>query len=84
MGKKYYVTATDKFMSGWGRAKDKINKVVIECDNYDEADRIESKLMEREEMKYVNISSNKPYYNVNTHVTTYVTKDNELHQLWYR
>ena len=29
---KYYVTATDIFLSGWGKAKDKINKVVIECD----------------------------------------------------
>ncbi len=29
----YYVTATDKFMSGWGLAKGRTNKVVVICEN---------------------------------------------------
>ena len=30
--RKYYVTMTDKFMSGWGEAAGKVNKLVIECE----------------------------------------------------
>ena len=33
----YYVTATDKFMSGWGLAENKTNKVVVVCENWQEA-----------------------------------------------
>ena len=34
---KYYVTMTDEFMSGWGNAARKTNKLVIECDSMCEA-----------------------------------------------
>ena len=30
----YYVSMTDKFKSGCGYAKDKINKFIIVCDNF--------------------------------------------------
>lgn len=33
-----YVTMTDNFMSGWGDAEGKINKLSIECDDCDEAE----------------------------------------------
>ncbi len=56
----YYVSMTDKFMSGWGYAKDKINKFIIVCDNFKQAEIIERNAKERPEMKYVNICSNKP------------------------
>ena len=29
--RKYYVTMTDKAMSGWGMAKNKTNKYVVIC-----------------------------------------------------
>jgi hypothetical protein len=38
---KYWVSMTDKFMSGWGMAENKINKLVIECDSYDIAECVE-------------------------------------------
>ena len=59
----YYVTMTDKFMSGWGHAMNKINKLVITCDNYDEAVIVADNANNRSEMKYINITSRKPYYN---------------------
>ena len=58
----YYVTMTDKFMSGWGPARNKTNKLVIECDNYDEAVIVERNAQRRPEMKYINICSTKPHY----------------------
>ena len=57
---KYYVSMTDKFMSGWGYAKDKINKFIIECENFEQAETIERNAQLRSEMKYINICSNKP------------------------
>lgn len=59
---KYYVTMTDKFMSGWGMVEGKTNKYVVECDNYEQAELIERNAHKRSEMKYINIRSSKPYY----------------------
>ena len=58
----YYVTATDKFMSGWGLAEGKINKVVVVCNSIGEAEEVEEALHRRSEMKYINIRYSKPYY----------------------
>ena len=63
MNKKYYVSMTDKFLSGWGHAKNKINKYLITCDTYEQAETIEKNAHKRNEMKYINIHSTKPYYN---------------------
>jgi hypothetical protein len=66
MNKKYYVTMSDKFMSGWGKAENKISKFVIECDNYTDALIARDRALTRSEMKYVNINyGKKPYYNPN-------------------
>ena len=59
----HYVTMTDKFMSDWGMAKGKINKLVISCDTYDEAITVANNAERRDEMIYVNIRDSKPYYN---------------------
>jgi hypothetical protein len=62
MNTKFYVTMTDKFMSGWGMASGKTNKLVIECDTYEQAEIIERNASRRSEMKYVNIRSSKPRF----------------------
>lgn len=61
--KKYpfYVTATDSFMSGWGCAEGLINKVVIGCNNWSEVSIVKRALHERNEMKYVNVTTNPRY-----------------------
>ena len=58
----YYVTMTDKFMSGWGQATGKTNKLVIACDTIEQAELIEKNARKRSEMRYVNIRSTKPSY----------------------
>lgn len=62
---KFYVTMTDKFMSGWGMAKGKTNKLIIECDTYEQAAIIERNARRRDEMKYVNICTSRPRYGRN-------------------
>jgi hypothetical protein len=52
----YFVTMVDKFMSGWGYAKGKTNKLVIACNNFKEAQTVQKNALNRPEMKYVNIS----------------------------
>lgn len=67
----YYVTMTDSFMSGWGKAEGRINKFVVVCDSYSQAEEIAQKAGRRHEMKYVNISKRKPYYSSNRYLTSW-------------
>lgn len=62
---KYYVTMTDKFMSGWGVAQGKTNKLIIECDTLQQAEQIEKAAHRRSEMRYINIRTTKPRYKSN-------------------
>jgi hypothetical protein len=79
---KYYVTMTDKFMSGWGKAESKINKFVVGCDTFAEARIVEDNAKHREEMKNINITSNKPYYSPNRYLVSYV--DKEEAENWFK
>ena len=69
--RKYYVTMTDKFMSGWGEAAGKVNKLVIECENPDQAFLIEKNARKRNEMKYVNFCTTKPSYPSSHYLTSW-------------
>lgn len=62
---KIYVTMTDKFLSGWGLAEGKTNKLIIECDNFEQAWTIERNAKKRSEMKYISICINRPRYGSN-------------------
>lgn len=81
MNKKYYVTMTDKALSGWGSAKGRINKLIFECDSYDEACTVAENANNRSDMKYVNITSKKPYYSSARYYTQY--KDKAEYPSWY-
>jgi hypothetical protein len=72
--KKVYVTATDKFFSGWGPAEGKKNKLVLECENLQQAHIVAENLYKRPEMIYVNIvTKRKPYFNSNRFYTSFKT-----------
>lgn len=78
--KKYYVTMTDTFLSGWGRAEGKTNKLVIGCDSYEEAEKIKRNAELRSEMKYVNITTTKPHYK--HHILTSYKEYSDLGEIW--
>ena len=59
---KYYVTMTDKFMSGWGMAAGKTNKMIVECETWQQAEQVERVARARSEMRYVNICTRRPRY----------------------
>ena len=66
-----YVTMTDKFMSGWGMAEGKINKLVIECENNAQAAKIAHCANNFPEMKYVNVRYTRPSYNSCKYLTSW-------------
>ena len=73
----YWVTMTDRFMSGWREARDKTNKLVIECETFSEAKVVKDNADNRSEMKYVNIRCTKPYYGRGYHVSLHDKNDYE-------
>ncbi len=56
----YYVCANDKFMSGWGDARGKINTLIFPCDTILEVDRIMNVLESNDSMRYVRVCYTKP------------------------
>ena len=78
----YYVTMTDKFMSRWGMSENKINKLVFVCDTYEQAENVFDNASNRNEMKHINITTNKPYYNSSRYYAQ--TKTIEEYPHWFR
>lgn len=78
---KIYVTMTDAFLSGWGRAEGKINKLVFICDNLEEAERVRDYARTRREMKYINIRYTKPHYDGNRYLVQFKTRED--YPGWY-
>jgi hypothetical protein len=78
----YYVTMTDTFLSGWGKAEGKINKLIFECATYEEAEIVAENAKQRSEMKYIKITSKKPYYNPKNYLVQVKTK--EEYPNWYK
>lgn len=78
----YYVTMTDKFMSGWGMAQGKTNKFIVVCETWQDAETIQRNAEKRSEMKYINITDKKPRYGKN--VLESWKKFDELGEIWKR
>lgn len=72
---KFYVTMNDTFMSGWGHAEGKTNKLIIECETLEQVETVMENAENRNEMKYVNWHMKKyPYYNPNKFLVQVKTK----------
>ena len=70
----WLITATDKFMSGWGQARNGNSKCAWAC-LPEHADKVLQWVESRSEMKYVNVT-NRPWYPRNAaHVHIYVVED---------
>ena len=71
---------TDKFMSGWGMAKDKINKMIVECETLEQAEQIEAAAHDRSEMTDINIYAERPEFGDDV-VESFKTW-NDLGEIW--
>ena len=68
----YLVTATDKFLSGWGKASEGTSKCAWACDSIEKAEKILSWVENRSDMKYVNLNFTGKWYPKAAHVHIYV------------
>jgi hypothetical protein len=78
----YYVTMTDRFLSGWGAAKCKRNKLIFICDSREQAEIVEANARHRTEMKYINICTTKPWYDSKSYYVQIKTA--EEYPSWYQ
>ena len=79
-----YVTMTDTFLSGWGEADNKINKLVFICDNIKEAKIVKDNAEHRTDQKRINICSNYPYHLFNNKRYYTQLKHNKSYPAWYK
>lgn len=52
----FYVNMVDKFMSGWGKAKNTRAYYIVMCHTLEEAEAIEKAAQDRPEMKYITLT----------------------------
>ena len=71
----------DKFMSGWGMADGKINRLVIECNSLEDAERIERNAKNRPDMRDVFIQSKRPNYPAKKYVVSHKHYD-DMGEIW--
>ena len=79
---KVYVTMTDKFLSGWGRAEGKINKLIFVCDSAEEAQIVFHNAESRGDMKHINMTVTKPYYSPSKYYAQFRTQEDASN--WYK
>ena len=80
---RYYVTMTDKFFSGWGKAEGKLAKFVVVCDTLQQAEGIFLAAQNRPEMVAVNYTGIKPRYSSNRYIVS-ESHVSELGEIWTR
>jgi hypothetical protein len=56
----YYVTSIDTFMSGWGGAAGKTNRIILPCNSLDEADVVAQNAKGRTDQESVEILKDIP------------------------
>lgn len=72
---RYLVTATDRFMSGWGQASTGASKCAWACDTKENMHKVYEWVKARSEMKYVNYRYDDKWYPKAAHVHIYVVND---------
>lgn len=77
-GIEYFVTATDRFMSGWWNSNNKISKMVVCCKSLEQAREIAMNFESRSELNRIDICGKKPYYSPNRYDVNYYDFDLKL------
>lgn len=79
-GNEWFVTMSDKFLSGWGCAEGKIAKRVIICKSHGDAEMLRDRIVfnTRAYMKNVNVTPRFPYYTPSRYTVTYELDNGKL------
>jgi hypothetical protein len=88
---QYFVTCIDTFMSDWGRAEGLSNKLIILCDNFEEAQTVAQNAKNRGDQRSIKIHSKPPTDFRTTKGPEYITnskfvqiKDKEDMPHWFK
>ena len=76
----FYVRMHDKYMSGWGGAKNRRAMYCVECATLDQAYAIQRAAQDRKEMKYITLLDHPPRFRVSDQITW--RKFEDLHGPW--
>lgn len=68
----WYVTATDKFLSGWGPATGKKHKLIVKCNGLQQALKVKSNMEKDRTLSYVNYTTTKPSYPSSRYTTKWM------------
>ena len=60
-----YVLTNDRFMSGWGEARDKTNTIILPCESLEQAEIVVRNCSDRSEQQNIRIVWNKPRLRTN-------------------
>lgn len=77
----FYVTCTDKFMSGWGPAKRRNNRLIFVCASMAEARTVYDNAVGRSDQKNVHICTRKP--KLDHYTNLYQLKTRGDYSAWY-
>jgi len=77
----YYVSMTDSFMSGWGKARGKKAKFIYKCNDFDTARIVAQNARDRTDQKYVSISESMPRFSEEDYHIEWKTIEDS--PLWY-
>jgi type IV secretory pathway TrbF-like protein len=75
-----FVAMTDSFFSGWGASEGKVNRFVVECDTYSQAQKVARAAHRKGEMSRIKIVTTEPKSSDQTLVS--LTHFNHLSQEW--
>jgi len=73
---------TDRFMSGWGKSQDQINKLIISCYNYSEALIVKENADNRSDMEDIKIHDSKPEFS-DRYMVQYHGRDEGGYESWF-
>jgi hypothetical protein len=68
------VSATDKMLSGWGKAQGRTHKQIVICHNRQQAEKVADN-MRRSSFSYVNVRYGIPYYPSTRYTISYHDAD---------
>jgi hypothetical protein len=77
----FYVTCTDKFMSGWGHAEGLTNRLILPCKSQEEAWIVYDNAKGRTDQKNVQMCTTKPRLQSSGYLYQLMTKDDAAN--WY-
>ena len=81
---KFWVCATDRFMSGWGHAEGKINKLVLSCNSHSEALVVAENAENRSDMEDVEILDFAPSFDEGRFLVSWHGRDEGDYESWFK